>query len=97
MFGREFQIYCDMASFGGGWSLIYSSRDDSSGDNNMQKGNRYTAHITSLDPGNANKRLAYDVFKAIEQSSGGYEEVMLTGYSDYRCKLSIDINNIIFE
>ena len=80
-----------MESFGGGWNLIYSSRDDSSGHNNMKKGHRSNAHITSLDPGNANKRLAYDVFQAIEASSIGYEEVMLTGYRDYRCKLNIDI------
>ncbi|XP_062520464.1 uncharacterized protein LOC134195456 [Corticium candelabrum] len=87
--GGEFQIFCDMNSFGGGWNLIYSSRDDSSGHNNMKKGDRSTAHITSLDPGNANKRLAYDVFKAIEASSIGYEEVMLTGYRDYRHKNSL--------
>ena len=54
----------------------------------MKKGDRSTAHITSLDSGNANKRLAYDVFKAIEASSIGYEEVMLTGYRDYRRKLN---------
>ena len=78
-----------MDSFGGGWNLIYSSRDDYTGNNNMQKGDRSTAHITSLDPGNANKRLAYDVFQAIEASNVGYGEVMLTGYRDYTSKLSI--------
>ncbi|XP_062522222.1 uncharacterized protein LOC134197002 [Corticium candelabrum] len=55
----------------------------------MKKGHRSNAHITSLDPGNANKRLAYDVFQAIEASSIGYEEVMLTGYRDYRSKNSL--------
>ncbi|XP_065836058.1 uncharacterized protein [Oscarella lobularis] len=84
--GNAFQIYCDFDSFGGGWSLVYSSRDDSTGHNNMQKGTRTTAHITSLDPGNANKRIAYDVFKAIESSETGYAEVMLTGYKDYNRK-----------
>ena len=61
----------------------------------MQKRYKFSAHITSLDPGNANKRLAYDVLKAIEQSSVQYEEVMLTGYRDYRCKLNIYIKNIL--
>ena len=83
--GAAFQIYCDFESFGGGWNLVYSSRDESSGNNNnMQKGSRSTAHITSLDPGNANKRLAYDVLKAIENSREGYSQIMLTGYQDYQ-------------
>ena len=82
--GKAFQIYCDFESFGGGWNLVYSSRDAKSGSsNNMQKGSRSTAHITSLDPGNANKRLAYDVLKAIENSQEGYNQIMLTGYQDY--------------
>ena len=82
--GKAFQIYCDFESFGGGWNLVYSSRDSGSGRfNNMQKGSRSTAHITSLDPGNANKNLAYDVLKAIENSQEGYNQVMLTGYQDY--------------
>lgn len=55
----------------------------------MQKGTRTTAHITSLDPGNANKRIAYDVFKAIESSETGYAEVMLTGYKDYNSNNSM--------
>ncbi|XP_062519924.1 uncharacterized protein LOC134194952 [Corticium candelabrum] len=87
--GAAFQIYCDFESFGGGWNLVYSSRDDSSGKNNMQKGSRSTAHITSLDPGNANKRLAYDVLKAIENSHEGYIQIMLTGYQDYQRKTTL--------
>ena len=70
-------------SFGGGWNLIYSSRDNSTRRNNMQKGDRSTAHILTLDSQNANKRLAYDVLKAIEASSVGYQEMMLTGYRNY--------------
>jgi ubiquinone biosynthesis protein UbiJ len=81
-----FQVYCDFQSFGGGWTLVYSSRDDGNGDNNMQKGNRLTAHITSLDSGNANKRFAYPEFKAIDNSLASYSEVMLSGYQDYRNK-----------
>ena len=65
---------------------MYSSRDDSSGHNNMKEGNRSNANITSLDPGNANKRLAYDVLKAIENSKEGYSQIMLTGYQNYGCK-----------
>ena len=63
---------------------MYSSRDDGSGNNNMQKGNHLTAHTTSLDPGNANKRFPYPEFKAIDNSLESYSEVMLSGYQDYR-------------
>ena len=91
--GKAFQIYCDFESFGGGWNLVYSSRDDSSRSrNNIQKGTRSTAHITSLDPGNANKRLAYDVLKAIENSQEGYSQIMLTGYQDYKSELETVTN-----
>ena len=38
----------------------------------------------SLDPGKANKRLAYDVLKAIENSRERYNQVMLTRYQDYQ-------------
>lgn len=54
----------------------------------MQKGNYLTAHITSLDPGNANKRFAYTEFKAIDGSVESYAEVMLSGYQDYRSEFS---------
>ncbi|XP_062516049.1 uncharacterized protein LOC134191442 [Corticium candelabrum] len=80
--GHEFQIYCDTQN-DGGWNLIYSSRDDSTGRNNMQRGNRSTANILTPKSGDANKRLAYDVFKAIEASNGGYQEVRLTAFPDY--------------
>ena len=49
----------------------------------MQKGTRFTAHITSLDSGDANKKIAFDVFEAIESSNVSYTEVMLSGYKDY--------------
>lgn len=81
--GGAFQVYCDFESFGGGWSLIFSSRDDNTQDNYVQMGDRHSAHITSLDPGNVNRNLAYDVLQAIEGSPEGYSEVMLTGYRDY--------------
>ncbi|XP_065846074.1 uncharacterized protein [Oscarella lobularis] len=87
--GKAFQIYCDMESFSGGWNLLYSSRDDLSGDNNMQKGTRFTAHITSLDSGDANKKIAFDVFEAIESSNVSYTEVMLSGYKDYSAKSNL--------
>ena len=56
----------------------------------MKEGNRSTANITNLDPGNTNKRLAYDVLKAIEDSKEGYSQIMLTGYQDYGCKYSVN-------
>eukprot|EP00118_Oscarella_pearsei_P023488 m.281541 g.281541 ORF g.281541 m.281541 type:complete len:340 (+) comp40649_c0_seq14:367-1386(+) len=81
---EPFEIYCDFDSFGGGWNLVYSSRDNAEGQNNMQKGTRTNSGITTLDPGNANKKFALHVFEAIESSAAGYNQVMLTGYQDHR-------------
>ena len=43
--------------------MIYATRDDSTGDNNVQQGTRKTASITAMDPGSALKLMAYDAFK----------------------------------
>eukprot|EP00118_Oscarella_pearsei_P018051 m.182600 g.182600 ORF g.182600 m.182600 type:complete len:385 (+) comp39295_c0_seq27:2080-3234(+) len=88
--GEAFEIYCDFESFGGGWSLVYSSRDnDDRRHSNMQNGTRANSGITSLDPKNDNKRFAYDVFETINSGAGGYNQVMLTGYQDYQNKANL--------
>jgi hypothetical protein len=46
--------------------MLHSSRDDSSGNNNFQKGTRQTAAITALDPGSSLKLFAYDAFKVCD-------------------------------
>jgi hypothetical protein len=73
-----FDVFCDMTRHGGGWTMVYSTRDDNTGDNSMGQGTRLTAHITSLDPGNANKKLAYDLVTTMP-----FNDLMFSGYQDY--------------
>jgi hypothetical protein len=51
--------------------MVYATRDDTTGDNSMQKGSRQSASITALDPGSSLKLLAYDAFKVIKFESVG--------------------------
>eukprot|EP00043_Microstomoeca_roanoka_P017520 m.183436 g.183436 ORF g.183436 m.183436 type:complete len:525 (-) comp16651_c1_seq7:2078-3652(-) len=75
--GANLPVYCDFDSYGGGWTLLYSTLDDSTGDNNFQAGTVKTATINTITPTTASKRVAWDLLQSLSSS---FNQVMLSGF-----------------